>query len=194
MKKLIGIVFALAFSASALAGPFAGVSYDLKDDQNKNSYHDVTAFTMGTTINDRTTVAVKGEIESVRQNHDAIEGLVQAQGKFNVATVNIGVPVTAFLTGAVGEKFKAGNNFPFYAAGGGFAFALADDFKIVTAARWRDAFQNGRNYGTVEGSLGAEYTLNDHNVLGVRIAMERGALGRDGSDYNVLGASYAYKF
>lgn len=190
---LVGVL--LLGSVDAMAGGFAGVSYDLKDNQDKTSYHDVTAFTVGTTVGDRATVAVRAEVENVRQSNDTIEGLLQAQGNYKLLTVNVGVPVTAFVTGAVGEKLKVGNNFPFYAAGGGLSFALSNDFNIVTAARWRDAFQSGRNYGTVEGSLGAEYTLNQHHVLGVKIAMERGAFeDRAGTDYDTIGASYQYKF
>ena len=72
--------------------------------------------------------------------------------------------------------------------------ALANDFSITGAARWRDSFQDNRSYGTVEGSLAAAYTLNENNILGVRIAMERGALDRNGSDFNTLGAFYTLKF
>lgn len=195
MKKIIVALFAMLLTGSAAAaGGFAGYGYTLKDDQNKDSYHDVHAFTFGTTITDRATVSVKGEVENVRSSNDSLEGLIVADAKYNVYNFNVGVPVAAFVNVGVGQKFKQTNNFPIYVAGGSLKWKLSDDFAVITAGRWRDAFQAGRNYGTVEGSLGAEYTLAQHHVLGVRAAYERGELDRGTSAYNTIGASYSYKF
>ena len=110
-----GIVVAMLISFNSFAGGFAGVSYDFKDNQDKESFHDVTAFTFGTNVNDRTQIAVRAEVENVRQSNDNLEGLLQVQGKFTPLSFDVGVPVSVFVTGSLGEKLKVGNNFPFYA-------------------------------------------------------------------------------
>jgi hypothetical protein len=183
MKKL-AILLALV-STSVFAGSIEA-GYDFKNKVNSIADHSVYSLQYNTAaLVDGLALGVKTENETVKTT-DALEGLIQGQAKYSIAT---GTMFTPFVNTAVGQKFKNGNNFSFWLGGVGVKAALTDKVSLETAWRRREAFDSVNNYNTDEYSVKAAYEVAQNHIVGVKYARERGT-----SDYNTTGAFYQFKF
>ena len=189
MKYLV--IFMSLFAVNAMAAnPFVEYDYDYKNKliDGSKSNHEVNGFVFGNKITDDLAIGVKAEVENVSDTNK-LEGLIQAQAKYNIWTWKTIVPVTPFVMAAVGEKFKVGNDFEFGLLGVGVNFKLTDKLGVDVAGRYRNSFDTIDHYETKEASVKATYKITDNHVLGVRGAFERGD-----SNYNTVGAFYQYRF
>lgn len=179
----------LSFNAMA-ADNFVEYDYDYKNnmDVGSKSNHEVNSFVFGHKLNDKLTIGAKAEVENVTDT-DSLEGLIQGQVKYNLFTWQTVVPVTPYVTAAIGEKFKQGNDFEFGAAGVGVNFALTNKLNLDIAGRYRNGFDAADHYETKEASIKATYQIAENHAVGARGAFERGD-----SDYNTVGAFYQYRF
>lgn len=188
MKYLVLLASMMTTNVMA-ADTFAEYDFDFKNNQKNTAQdHVVNGFVFGTKIMDDLTIGVKAEVENVRKS-DNIEGLIQGQVKYNLFTVDMGVPVTPFVTAAIGEKYKVGNTFEYGVAGLGVNFKLTDKLGIDVAGRYRNSFEAIDNYETNEASIKATYAIAENHIVGIRAAVERGD-----SNYDVVGALYQYRF
>ena len=99
-------------------------------------------------------------------------------------------PFSAYMRGAVGQKFTNTADFTYYSVEPGIKANIGTTGLVATLGyRFRDAFTSSNNDKTETTRVGLAYSINDKNTVGVRYDRMRGD-----ADANVWAVNYTLSF
>ena len=184
MRKFV-ILASLLASSIAFAGGFGSVEYSSRDGVNGTADSSATKVTIGTDIASNVKLDV-----SLRQKTTQSTGLLSDNRLEGGLTVSQPVgPVTAYVRGAMGQKYSTTGDFSYYSVEPGIKYQVYDLLTVKAGYRYRDAFTASNGDQTNTWRLGAEYMLGKNYVAGIGYDRVRGD-----SQYNAINASIGFKF
>jgi hypothetical protein len=191
-KFIVSIIASLAFANLAVAGDYAGISYQDKQKVGVDEQHDVLGAYLGHNFSN-TGFSVEGLLEEeIVHDPSEHEGLVQVKGSYTVPAAVL--DLYPYVSAAVGYKSLSNDNFNFYVLETGLKYNGLPNVELRYGLRLRTPFNEssvgeGYHYRTVENSINAVYKLDGHNSVSLKYAREHGD-----SDYHTYGIGLAHSF
>jgi hypothetical protein len=182
MKNIL-VTLALAFSATAFAGPSFQVEYQNEDNTSKNTTSQAIAWTLKNKLSDH----FSGDVGGTTSQQDSNYSLGQR--------LEVGLtyePVKwAYTRVAVGEKFSNTSRNSYYSVEPGVKFPIYGDLSGKVAYRYRNAFDSAVYNTQRENTyrVGLSYAINPANAVGVGYDKTTGS-----QDKNVWKVNYTYNF
>jgi hypothetical protein len=183
MKKILAII-ALALSGTAFAGDSATVEY-----QNMNTTGGADQKNMGLAVKHEFSSSVAGDVgisSTVTEGTNALSTRMEAGATYSTP---VGLGLTGYFRGALGQKFTNTGDFTYYAVEPGVQTTLGA-FTVKAGYRYRSATNaDVNNDQTHTARLGVAYALNKNDTVGVRYDRVRGD-----AIQNVLAVNYTRNF
>lgn len=192
MKKLVlASVLASVFGIASAAGPYASLTYDVKDKQNADQTNYVYGLNVGQKFENGFTVEARMEDERVESTSQKQEGLAQVKVSYDIAT---GTMFTPYVAAALGHKNKSTIDFNIWVAEAGVKAKMGDFEVRYGYRRWADWDNSSTNaYNTDEQTVAFGYNLTKQDNLSVAWKQER-RNDSVSSEYNTKGIYYTRSF
>ena len=185
MKKFILAILALSITTLAHAeGNYAGVKFETRNGLGGGLDSNVYSITAGQNINQFLDAEVYARVKSNDDdsNNTRLEGALV--GKLPLTT-----ELSAYVRGAVGEKFDGTDNFAYWSVEPGVKYQVTNALAVKTGLRFRDAFNSGDQDSTRTWKVGAEYAITKNTVVSANIDRSYGD-----SEFVAYGLGYGVKF
>lgn len=189
MKKILIALSILVASATVMAQDnVVQLGYKYQD-TNKNSGSDAQGynFLLGTNLNKNFGADVASESFFTNGNGSNFTRLESGlTGKTEVLP-----KLTAFTRVAVGQKWIPGSNFAYYSVEPGVKYGLTDSLTLKASFRFRNSFDSADKDLSRTETIGAEYSLNKSQYVGVGFAHITGDGLQNGNQFL---ANYGVRF
>jgi len=190
-KVVLATILASVFGIASAAGPYAAITYDVKDKQNASQTNYVYGLNVGQKFDNGFTVEARMEDERVESTSQKQEGLAQIKVSYDIAT---GTMFTPYVAGAVGHKNKSTIDFNIWVAEAGVK-AKMGDFGVRYGYRrrsdWAESDTNAYNTDEQTIALGYNITKNDNISVAYKLERRNDSVS---SEYNTKGIYYTRSF
>lgn len=181
---ILAAVLATLSTAAIAEGNYAGVKFETRNGLNGTQDANAYSIVAGQNINQYLDAEVYARVKSNDNDTNNTRLELGAIGKLPVTSW-----ATAYVRGAVGEKFDGSDNAAYWSVEPGVKVALTQDLSVKGGIRFRDAFNTNDNDSTRTYRLSADYAITKASTLTAGVDLQRGD-----SEYNTLGLGYNVKF
>jgi hypothetical protein len=192
LKKLVlASVLVSVFGIASATGPYASLTYDVKDKQNATQMNYVYGLNVGQKFDNGFAVEVRMEDERVESTSQKQEGLAQVKVSYDIAT---GTMFTPYVAGAVGHKNKSTIDFNIWVAEAGVKAKMGDfgaRYGYRRRSDWAESDTNAYNTDEQTIALGYNITKNDNISVAYKIERRNDSVS---SEYNTKGIYYTRSF
>lgn len=186
-KFIIASILALTAGLASADGNFGGIQYNYRDGYgadkgvNQNGY----TLVLGTSVAKNTDI----DLQSVFRRTDGSGDISNRLEAGVTQKYSIDNKLSAYVRGAVGEKWNDGSNFSYYSVEPGVRYAVTPSLGVRVAYRYRDSFADNKDYQTNTLRLATEYAVSkDGSIV---VGYDR--FYKD-QQYNGLNLGYNFKF
>lgn len=169
MKKIIFSIL-LCLSGLAVAGPYVAAEYETSEDRNTKADSYSMAGIFGYKLQDGWQVSGKMQYSQAEWGNGSITESLEARVK-KAFTYGSFKP---YLGVRLGERLKSSDSFGYYAIDAGTKVAVAKPVDLDFSYRYRNSFDESKNFQTNRYGIEAIYKFNDSNSLGLRYAQTYG--------------------
>ena len=193
MKKVVlATILASVFGIASAAGPYASLTYDVKDKKDSTQMNYVYGLNVGQKFENGLGAEVRMEDERVETGSaQKQESLAQVKVSYDIAT---GTMVTPYVAGAVGHKNKSTIDFNFWVAEAGVKASMGDlgvRYGYRRRSDWAESDTNAYNTDEQTIDLGYNITKNDNISVAYKIERRNDSVS---SEYNTKGIYYTRSF
>jgi len=169
MKKIIFSIL-LCLSGLAVAEPYVAAEYETSEDRNTKADSYSMAGIFGYKLQDGWQVSGKMQYSQAEWGNGSITESLEARVK-KAFTYRSFKP---YLGVRLGERLKSSDSFGYYAIDAGTKVTVAKPVDLDFSYRYRNSFDESKNFQTNRYGIEAIYKFNDSNSLGLRYAQTYG--------------------
>lgn len=186
-KFVIASILALTAGLASAEGNFGGLQYNYRDGYSADKGVDQSGYTLmlGTSVAKNTDV----DLQTVFRRTDGTGNISNRLEAGLTQKYDIADKLSAYVRGAVGEKWNEGTNFSYYSIEPGVKYAVTPALGVRVAYRYRDSFADNKDYQTNTLRLATEYAVSKSGS--VMLGYDR--FYKD-QQYNGLNLGYNFKF
>jgi len=159
LKKLSLFLATLAVSVSAMAQGYSSLEYSDEKNRETNAKNIKEAIVVGNKVG-ATDYSIKMENSQTAFGNGSISQGLEVRVKQSMGPFYIG--------GRLGEKVSSSTNFSHYAVDGGVKFPLVAGLTGDVGARYRNAFESGKDFKTTRVHTAVGYALTKQDAIAVR--------------------------
>ena len=170
MKKISLVLASLVMSGAAMAQGYGSFEYSDETNRATNASNIKEAIVVGNKVG-ATDYSIKMENSQTAFGNGSISQGLEVRVKQSMGPFYIG--------GRLGEKVSSSTNFSHYAVDGGVKFPLVAGLTGDVGARYRNAFESGKDFKTTRVHTAVGYALTKQDAIAVRWSRSYGDEEKD---------------